>query len=87
MKKVFHQGEDVDFTVETLKPNVTQEKTVTYPLTLLYLSLTWCGFALKYSEKNLGINHITLLLQKHSQKTACLLNFMLHSQRQLRIKF
>lgn len=25
MKKVFHQGEDVDFTVETLKPNVTQE--------------------------------------------------------------
>lgn len=45
------------------------------------------GFALKYSEKNLGINHTTLLLQKHSQKTACLLNFMLHSQRQLRIKF
>lgn len=87
MKKVFHQGEDVDFTVETLKPNVTQEKTVTYPLTLLYLSLAWCGFALKYSEKNLGINHTTLLLQKHSQKTACLLNFMLHSQKQLRIKF
>lgn len=87
MEKVLHQREDVDFTVETLKPNVTQEKTVTYPLTLLYLSLTWCGFAHKYFEKNFGINHTTLLLQKHLQKTACLLNFMLHSQRQLRIKF
>jgi len=87
MEKVFQQGEDVDFTVETLKPNVTQKKTVTYPLTLLYLPLTWCGFALKYFKKNLGINYTTLLLQKLSQKTACLLNFMLHSQRQLRVKF
>ena len=56
-EKVFRQGEDVDFMKETLKPIVTQlkEKTVTYPLTVLYLPLKWCGFAFKYFEKNLGI--------------------------------
>ena len=48
-EKVFRQGEDVDFMVETLEPIVTQlkEKTVTYPLTVLYLPLKWCGFAFK----------------------------------------
>ena len=55
-EKVFRQGDDVDFMVETLKPIVTQlkEKTVLYPLTVLYLPLKWCGFAFKYFGNNLG---------------------------------
>ena len=54
--KVLREGEDVDFFIELLTPIVEQlgEKTVTYPLTVLYLPLKWCGFAFKYFEKHLG---------------------------------
>ena len=55
-EKVFRKGEDVDFFVQLLKPIVDElkDKTVTYPLTVLYLPLKWCGFAFKYFERNLG---------------------------------
>lgn len=55
-EKVFRKGEDVDFFVQLLKPIVEElkEKTVAYPLTVLYLPLKWCGFAFKYFERNLG---------------------------------
>ena len=54
--KGLHEGEDVDFFIELLTPIVEQlgEKTVTYPLTVLYLPLKWCGFAFKYFEEHLG---------------------------------
>ena len=44
------------FFIELLTPIVEQlgEKTVTYPLTVPYLPLKWCGFAFKYFEKHLG---------------------------------
>ena len=46
----------MDFFIELLTPIVEQlgEKTVTYPLTVLYLPLKWCGFAFKYFEKHFG---------------------------------
>lgn len=55
-EKVFRKGDDVDFFEELLKPiaNELKESTVTYPLTILYLPLKWCGFAFKYFERELG---------------------------------
>ena len=55
-EKIFHQGEDVDFFETLLSPIVGQlkEKTVAYPLTVLYLPPKWCGFAYKYFERQLG---------------------------------
>lgn len=55
-KKVFRKGDDVDFFEELLKP-IASELTgvkLNYPLTILYLSLKWCGFAFKFFEKQLG---------------------------------
>ena len=48
--KVLREGEDEDLFVELLSLIVEPlgEKTVTYPLTVLYLPLKWCGFAIKY---------------------------------------
>ena len=56
---MFRKGEDVDFFEETLKPIAVQvkERTVAYPLTVLYLPLKWCGFAFKYFQKQLANEH------------------------------
>ena len=55
-KKVFCEGEDIDFFVKTLEPIAAKlkEKKVDYPLTIFYLPLKWCGFAFKFLQKQLG---------------------------------
>ncbi|XP_068692465.1 ATP-dependent DNA helicase Q1-like [Montipora foliosa] len=55
-KKVFREGEDVDFFEELLAPiaHDLKVKTVNYPITIMYLPLRWCGFAFKFFEKRLG---------------------------------
>ena len=49
--------EDLDFSILALLTPIVEklaEKTVTYPLTVLYLPLKWCGVAFKYFEKHLN---------------------------------
>jgi len=55
--KVLREVEDLDFSILALLTPIVEklgEKTVTYPLTVLYLPLKWCGVAFKYFEKHLG---------------------------------
>ncbi|XP_067032975.1 putative ATP-dependent DNA helicase Q1 [Acropora muricata] len=55
-KKVFRRGDDVDFFDELLNPIAIglKEKKVDYPISILYLPLRWCGFSLKFFQKQLG---------------------------------
>ena len=55
-KKVFRKGDDTEFFEKLLEPIACdlKEKKVTYPTTIMYLPLRWCGFAFKYFEKQLG---------------------------------
>jgi len=55
-KKVFRKGDDVDFFEKLLElmAHELKDKKVNYPTTIMYLPLTWCGFAYKYFEKQLG---------------------------------
>ena len=55
--KGLREVEDLDFSILALLTPIVEklaEKTVTYPLTVLYLPLKWCGVAFKYFEKHLN---------------------------------
>ncbi len=55
--KVFRCGQDIDSIEGILRPIVKgllKEKN-NYPLTVIYISLKWCGFAYKLFEYVLGI--------------------------------
>ena len=47
-EKVFREGEDIDFFVKNLEPIAAELKgrEVDHPLTIFYVPLKWCGFAL-----------------------------------------
>ena len=55
-KKVFRQGDDLEFFKEILEPMAhdLKEQKVLYPTTVMYLPLRWCGYAYKYFESRLG---------------------------------
>lgn len=55
-KKVFRQGDDLDFFEVILEPMAhdLKEQKVLYPITVMYLPLRWCGYAYKYFESRLG---------------------------------
>lgn len=55
-EKVFRKDEDVDFFEKLLMPMACElkQQRLSYPLTILYLPLKWCGFAFKFFEKLLS---------------------------------
>ena len=71
-KKAFCKGDDVDFFEEILKPIALglKEKTVGYPITILYLPLRWCGFSFKFFEMLLGDDQYHSL-QSPGNEIAC----------------
>ena len=68
----FRKGDDVDFFEEILKPIALglKEKTVDYPITILYLPLRWCGFSFKFFEMLLGDDQYHSL-QSPGNEIAC----------------
>ena len=68
----FRKGDDVDFFEEILKPIALglKEKTVGYPITILYLPLRWCGFSFKFFEMLLGDDQYHSL-QSPGNEIAC----------------
>ena len=57
-KKIFRVGPDFESYESILQPIAEgiQKETVNYPLTIVYMSLKWCGFAYKLFDKILGDN-------------------------------
>ena len=55
-EKYFREGKDVDAIEKIIVPiaNNLLRSTVEYPLTIIYLSLRWCGFAYRVFEHVLG---------------------------------
>ena len=84
-EKVFRNGPDVESYEEILLPiarNLLVQK-IQYPLTIVYLSLRWCGFAYRLFERILGpeqyfpagadpIPENRLFSQFHSPQTAAM---------------
>ena len=56
-EKLFRHGKDADSIEAILKPIALalSKETISYPLTVIYISLKWCGFAYKLFEHILGI--------------------------------
>ena len=82
--KGLREVEDLDFSILALLTPIVEkraEKTVTYPLTVLYLPLKWCGVAFKYFEKHLNENTFLRRLINYL-KIECLHSFMHLRQRQ-----
>ena len=55
-KKIFRVGPDLESYESILQPIAEglRKETVNYPLTILYMTLKWCGFAYKMFDKILG---------------------------------
>ena len=84
-KKVFRNGPDIESYEEILTPiakDLLAQK-IEYPLTIVYLSLRWCGFAYRLFERILGseqyfptgadqIPENRLFSQFHSPQTAAM---------------
>ena len=77
-KKAFRKEDDVDFFEEILKPIALglKEKTVGYPITILYLPLRWCGLSFNFLKCCLVMTSIT-----HSKALVMRLHVCLKFQR------
>ena len=56
LSKIFRGSEEIDSYEAILRPIVLEllEANVSYPLTIIYLPLRWCGFAYKLFDNMLG---------------------------------
>jgi hypothetical protein len=59
---------------------------ITYPLTIIYMPLRWCGFIYRLVEMILGKNSIIHMTHWHYQKTDYLRSFMPHRQPEWKTK-
>ena len=57
-EKVFRKDEDVDSFEKLLMPMACElkQQRLSYPLTILYLPLKWCGFAFKFLKSCLAMS-------------------------------
>ena len=78
-EKVFRNGPDVESYEEILLPIATNllVQKIEYPLTIVYLSLRWCGFAYRLFERIKALSNIFLLVQIQSLRIDCSHNSIL----------